>query len=315
MMLQHVPFGLRTQDQTFVDVADVVRGKSCGCICPSCHIPLIARQGEEKQWHFAHASRKVEGTDKECDFSFFVSVRMMARQVIETGISIVLPEYRSSLTKQAKGKHFKEDFLVAKSSTILLDNVDKEASFEKCIVDVVGRVGEFTFVIYFTHPNRPLPSELLTPHNRLCGVLEIKLDDTHHLFTCDKVSGTRQLDRLKDYLRNDIESKVWVFHPRYTQLEQEARERLSLKVSRYTPTPTPSFRNDQPRHRNPRNFELRLSNSWQPTTKITQLASAPRRSALFECIMCQCQWQVTLPSKPACPKCHSHLYASEISPR
>nr|WP_264299516.1 competence protein CoiA family protein [Vibrio navarrensis] len=100
MMLQHVPFGLRTQDQTFVDVADVVRGKNCGCICPSCHTPLIARQGEEKQWHFAHASRKVEGTDKECDFSFFVSVRMMARQVIETGIAIVLPEYRSYLTKQ-----------------------------------------------------------------------------------------------------------------------------------------------------------------------------------------------------------------------
>uniref|UniRef100_UPI002B477B28 competence protein CoiA family protein n=1 Tax=Vibrio vulnificus TaxID=672 RepID=UPI002B477B28 len=80
MLLQHVPFGLRIQDQTFVDVADVVRGKNCGCICPSCHTPLIARQGEEKQWHFAHASRKVEGTDKECDFSFFVSVRMMARQ-------------------------------------------------------------------------------------------------------------------------------------------------------------------------------------------------------------------------------------------
>lgn len=58
---------------------------------------------------------------------------MMARQVIETGIAIVLPEYRSSLTKQVKGKCFKEDFLVAKSSTILLDNVDKEASFEKCV--------------------------------------------------------------------------------------------------------------------------------------------------------------------------------------
>lgn len=73
---------------------------------------------------------------------------MMARQIIETGIYITLPEYKCSLTKQAKGKCFKEDFLVAKSSTILLDNIDKEASFEKCVVDVMSRVGDFIFVIY-----------------------------------------------------------------------------------------------------------------------------------------------------------------------
>lgn len=307
-MLQHVPFGLRTQDHTFVDVADVMRGKNCGCICPSCHTPLIARQGEEKQWHFAHASRKVEGTDKECDFSFFVSVRMMARQIIETGIYITLPEYKCSLTKQAKGKCFKEDFLVAKSSTILLDNVDKEASFEKCVVDVMSRVGDFIFVIYFTHPNRPLPSGLLTPHHRQCGILEIKLDDTHHLFTYNKAPGTRQLDKLKDYIQHDVESKMWVFHPRYAQLEQEATERLSLKASQYTPTPTPSVSNDQHRNRNPKNFELHPSDSLHPSTNSIQ-----SRHAQFECIMCQCQWQVTLPNKPICPKCHNHLYASEIS--
>ncbi|GAK86880.1 hypothetical protein JCM19238_4489 [Vibrio ponticus] len=163
MLLQHVPFGLRTQEQTFVDVADVVRGKHCGCICPSCHMPLIARQGEEKQWHFAHASRKVEGTDKECDFSFFVSVRMMARQVIETGISIVLPEYRCSLTKQAKGKCFKEDFLVAKSSAILLDNVDKEVLFEKCIVDVMAK--SVNSALLFISPTQTVHFQMNCSHH------------------------------------------------------------------------------------------------------------------------------------------------------
>ncbi|WP_240314542.1 hypothetical protein [Vibrio tetraodonis] len=145
---------------------------------------------------------------------------MIARQVIETGTSIVLPEYRDSRAKQVKGKCFKEDFLVAaKPSTILLDSANKEASFGKCVVDVMSKVGNFTFVIYFTHPNRPLPSELHTPYSRQCGILEIKLDDTYHLFTCDKVSGTWQLDRLKNYLQHDVESKVWVFHPRYAQFE------------------------------------------------------------------------------------------------
>ena len=79
--LNHIPFGLRESDGAIIDVYAVQRG--CGCICPSCQTPLIARQGEEKVWHFAHASRNVyDRTVQECDFSFCVSVRFMARQLI-----------------------------------------------------------------------------------------------------------------------------------------------------------------------------------------------------------------------------------------
>lgn len=35
-------------------VGDVPRGAACGCVCPVCTSPLIAKQGEEKIWHFAH---------------------------------------------------------------------------------------------------------------------------------------------------------------------------------------------------------------------------------------------------------------------
>lgn len=78
-----IPFGYNPDNDTFVDVEDVPRGANSGCICPACKTPLIARQGDEKEWHFAHASRKVyEKTQKECGFSFYLSVRMMARQII-----------------------------------------------------------------------------------------------------------------------------------------------------------------------------------------------------------------------------------------
>ncbi len=61
-----IPFGYDPSDDSFVDVEDVPRGAKCGCICPACKTPLIARQREEKEWHFAHASRKVyEKTQKE----------------------------------------------------------------------------------------------------------------------------------------------------------------------------------------------------------------------------------------------------------
>lgn len=35
-------------------VGDVQRGAACACFCPDCSSPLIARQGTEKEWHFAH---------------------------------------------------------------------------------------------------------------------------------------------------------------------------------------------------------------------------------------------------------------------
>lgn len=35
-------------------VGEVEKGAACGCFCPSCKSPLLARKGEEREWHFAH---------------------------------------------------------------------------------------------------------------------------------------------------------------------------------------------------------------------------------------------------------------------
>lgn len=67
LLINRIPFGLRLVDQQFVDVADVPKGKQCGCICPSSRIPLIAQQGKVNRWHFAHASRNVDEVNKECE--------------------------------------------------------------------------------------------------------------------------------------------------------------------------------------------------------------------------------------------------------
>lgn len=35
-------------------VGDVTKGAGCGCFCPTCKSPLVAKQGNEYEWHFAH---------------------------------------------------------------------------------------------------------------------------------------------------------------------------------------------------------------------------------------------------------------------
>jgi competence CoiA-like predicted nuclease len=47
-----LPFGLK--DNKLVDATQVERGAKCGCSCPACGHPLIARKGNKKINHFAH---------------------------------------------------------------------------------------------------------------------------------------------------------------------------------------------------------------------------------------------------------------------
>lgn len=35
-------------------IGDVPRGAACNCFCAECNSPLVAKQGEEHAWHFAH---------------------------------------------------------------------------------------------------------------------------------------------------------------------------------------------------------------------------------------------------------------------
>src|ERR1035437_8537112 len=81
-----IPFGLRTHDQHMVDPTEVAQGGSCGCICPGCNEPLIARQGMINEWHFAH---KAGG---DCASGAESAIHRMAKQMIIERAQIWVPE-------------------------------------------------------------------------------------------------------------------------------------------------------------------------------------------------------------------------------
>jgi len=72
-----IPFALRQRDLAVVGIDEVPAGGACGCICPSCASRLVARHGDHRVWHFAHEARAgVQTTDRTCEFSWAVSVRL-----------------------------------------------------------------------------------------------------------------------------------------------------------------------------------------------------------------------------------------------
>ena len=54
-MRVRIPFA-RSTEGVMVTVNQVARGKACNCTCLICGMPLIARKGNQKIHHFAHAS-------------------------------------------------------------------------------------------------------------------------------------------------------------------------------------------------------------------------------------------------------------------
>lgn len=71
-------------------IGDVARGAACGCFCPVCSAPLVAKQGLELDWHFAHEA----GTERpECRAGAMNLLRRLAVEELSRRGPILLPTY------------------------------------------------------------------------------------------------------------------------------------------------------------------------------------------------------------------------------
>jgi len=235
MDLNLIPFGLIESSDELVDVAEVKRGKQCGCICPSCQTPLVARHGETNVWHFAHAFKNVyEKTKNECVYSFYLSVMLMARQLVGSKITLTLPSYQSYVQEHVTELSFfsfQEDFTVTKEKDITIEKIQVETIFSGVPVDIIGEINGFEFVIYFTHPKRAVPTELTNPKNLKCGVISIALDSLPELFLEARRNKTKYKDVLIELLSSK-ESKTWVYHPNFKKAEAVALQVLDEQIKK-----------------------------------------------------------------------------------
>jgi len=304
-----IPFGLDIKDGRLVDVSEVPRGRGCGCVCPSCGTPLIARKGDLKQWHFAHATRSVYSTtERECEYSLYVSIRLMARQLIGDRISIMLPEYRDRVAERLPdcARCIDVPFTVTKQQELTLSDVEVEASFHGVPVDVYGKVDEFEFIVYFTHPGRSVPLQLYNLGKPECGIVSVSLLQVPKLFGNIQHQKDRYLDRLLAFLSTDIDSKRWVYHPRYARRQKEAESELQDKVAKFAQRQPLGKRPYGGRRRHGEHTAaVNVSNITIPVEPIPE---PPRRLAIFECVLCHTTWQDWVPSGSVCPKCNTHLY-------
>jgi hypothetical protein len=134
------PYGLRNGVLTHID--DVSRGLACECVCPACDAKLVARKGQQRIPHFAHAR------GEQCSYGLETGLHLAAKEILNEKREIVLPPVLlrsncfSKSTKLAEEKRYK------------LDEVILEKKIGKIIPDVIGYVQEHPVLIEIcvTHP-------------------------------------------------------------------------------------------------------------------------------------------------------------------
>lgn len=261
------PFGLKPTTGELVDVEEVETGAACGCICPQCATPLVARKGESNVWHFAHESRgdAYEKASRECENSFYVSLKLLSRQILATATNLKLPAVTGSLVHAGK-RHSSPG---RSARRIEIDSVQIGVSLFEFLADAVivaravkddGSSAEVPpLAVVLDYPGRDpidLGDALADFESARSGALVVSLAEIWtHLSPLQR--GFKAA--LRQLLLEGEEGKQWLFHPLKKKVQEELAQKVEAEFKKETealleriPTPRPFDAPQQPRAWSPR---------------------------------------------------------------
>src|SRR5918997_335363 len=143
-----LPYGA-APDGRLVRACAVPAGLACGCACPACGAPLIARRGQVLAAHFAHAA-----PDRACAGALETALHRLAKQLIADGAALTLPEVAA--------EHDGVRHVVRPATTVRTETATLEPGLDGLRPDVVAVVA-----------GRPLLVEVAVTH--ACGPAKIAL--------------------------------------------------------------------------------------------------------------------------------------------
>ncbi len=309
-----VPFGYSQLQGRLVDVHQVPSGKRCGCVCPSCKAPLIARKGNKKIWHFAHDSSSEAFQELErCSYSFFVSARMMARQLIGDSLEVALPDFEIVLSGQGAESdypvHVSES--VTTSRQVRLHDVVVDAELNGQRFDILGYVGEHSLAFLLTHPGRdgfPLAGNHAESG---IGMVAIALDGLKDEFRKLRSPDDSYGDILTNYIANDTTSKKWIFHPRQQQAEEKARAKLAKALSKKGRAISHARRASSPIRKLPGRQDPFNEDLLAELGRVEK-ANNRERTFKYVCRLCNSSWVGVGNVDASCKQCNNSLLVSRV---
>ncbi len=180
------------KDGVIVNVSDVESGLKCGCICPACGEPLVAKKGTKMMHHFAHH------TGHNCEYGYESSLHLAAKHILSKAKKFVIPPVYLRFDNS-----YKKDELICEAKEITIDKVELEKPFDGIIPDIVIYAGnkQLFVEIYVTHKIDDKKLDKLKKAD--ISTIEINLS---------KKNSTITTEELKGLLLNDSEEKTWKYN-------------------------------------------------------------------------------------------------------
>jgi hypothetical protein len=227
-----VPFGIK--DGVLYEPRQVLNGKDCGCFCPGCNHPLVARKNA-KTPHFAHAAGKVCGNGIES------AIHLAAKQLIAERMELALPAVYVQLPARWgpdedgwNWVRIQERNTLYNSCLMPLSKVSIEPWLDGFRPDIVvveaGSDAEILVEIAVTH----FVDENKLDKIRKRGIRTIEIDVSN-------ARGAVGFDMLNRLLFSVPTKAKWLHHPQAEQMEldyvekqrQERAERDAAEAARF----------------------------------------------------------------------------------
>ena len=180
------------KDGVATSIENVESGLKCGCICPSCGEPLIARKGAKRMHHFAHYS------GHNCEYGYETSLHLAAKEILSKANRIMLPAVYIQFPNSPKAPE-----LYCESKEIEIERVELEKRFQDVIPDVVIYAGgkQLFLEVYVTHAIDDVKLKKLKESD--ISTIEIDLSRKEHSIS---------LEELQNVLLDESDEKKWVYN-------------------------------------------------------------------------------------------------------
>ncbi len=180
------------KNNEIISIADVESGLKCGCICPACGEPLIAKKGQKKMYHFAHYHTH------NCEYGYESSLHLAAKSILSKAQRFTIPTVKLTFPNSYRGVE-----MISEAKEIKIDEVSLEKRYGGIIPDIVIRSGkkELFVEIFVTHKIDDNKLAQLKETN--ISAIEIDLSKKDH---------SMSEEELTHILLNDSEEKKWVYN-------------------------------------------------------------------------------------------------------
>jgi hypothetical protein len=125
-------------------ILDVSNGLACGCVCPKCSVPLVARNNpsNRKVPHFAHSS------DNNCIGAYETALHMLAKEVLLESKKIRTPNFHHDYNNQNWESRFRDGEKI-KFESVAIEYGISNNGVDQIIADAVGFINSKKLIIEF----------------------------------------------------------------------------------------------------------------------------------------------------------------------